>query len=99
MFFCVTIKMWNEKMKVLLGADVKFFFLRFIFVYEYFVCMHLYLSSVSLLHEEVRRGTWISGTRVIEYCEPPRACSELNPGALLKLQVLLTTAPSVSLVG
>lgn len=75
---------------------LSFFFLRFIFVYEYFVCMHLCLSSVSLLREEVRSGTWISGTRVIEYCEPPRACSELNPGALLKLQVLLTATPSVS---
>lgn len=75
------------------------FFLRFIFVYEYFVWMYLCLSPVSLVHEKVRRGTWIPGTRVIEYCEPPCACSELNPGALQKLQVLLTAAPSVSLVG
>lgn len=46
-----------------------------------------------LVPKEARSGCWVPETKLLEGCEPPGICWDLNPGHLLQPQVLLTTEP------
>ena len=55
----------------------------------------MYLHFVLIESEEIKRGHWILRTGVMNDCEPPCGCWELNPGPLQDQPVLLTSEPSV----
>ena len=48
--------------------------------------------------EEVRRGCWLPSDGVVESCELPCGCWELNLGPLKDQPVLLTPEPSLQLL-
>jgi hypothetical protein len=47
----------------------------------FFARMYLCVLHVCLVPEEARRECWVLETGVIDSCEPPYMCWELNPGA------------------
>ena len=70
------------------------YYFKFIFVvanfYFYFSC-----ALVLCLHVCLRKGVRYAGTGVIDSCELPCGCWELNPGPLEEQSLLLTTESSL----
>ena len=53
--------------------------------------MYVYAPYACLVSKEVRRGHEFPGTGVIDGCEPPCGCIDLNLGLLQEQSVLETT--------
>ena len=64
-------------------------------MYENFACMYVCAPHVCVVPKEAREGTNFPGTGVMDGCEPPHGCWELNPGDQQEQPVLLTVEPSL----
>lgn len=53
----------------------------------------MYIPHVCLVPKETRRGYGYTITGVMDGCESPCMCWELNSGSLQEQQVILTTEP------
>jgi hypothetical protein len=61
-------------------------------VCAWLLCLHLCLHIICIQYpQRSEEGTGFSRTEVIDNCELPCGCWELNPGPLKKKSVLLTT--------